>query len=123
MRSMLVYFSLEMSKMNFFYACSVVALFGAMAIATPARAATTPQDLLKSSGCLGCHAIGKKGALGPDYKEVAKKYRDDKNAEAKLIAKVKKGGGGVWGAMPMPPQNQVKDEDIKTLVHYILSLK
>lgn len=103
-------------------ACTIAALFGVMMMPVSAHAAT-PEDLLKSSGCMGCHAIGQKGALGPDFKEIAKRYRGDKNAEAKLFEKVKKGGGGVWGPMPMPPQNEVKDENIRTLVKYILSLK
>ncbi|MEY3067615.1 MAG: hypothetical protein RLZ27_56, partial [Pseudomonadota bacterium] len=43
-------------------------------------------------------------------------------AEAKLVAKVKAGGSGVWGPVPMPPHPQVKDEDIKTIVQWVLSL-
>lgn len=90
----------------------------------PAQAQKKPEELMTASGCMGCHAIGKKGALGPDFKEVAAKYKADKTAETKLFDKVKKGGGGVWGGVvPMPPQSQVKDEDIKTLVKYILTLK
>ena len=59
--------------------------------------------------------------VGPAYKDVAAKYKGDKTAEAKLIEKVKKGGSGVWGPMPMPPNGQVKDEDIKTLVKWVLA--
>ena len=64
-----------------------------------------------------------KKVIGPAYKEVAAKYRGNKAAEADLFKKVKAGGKGVWGEMPMPPNAHVKDEDIKTLVHWILSLK
>lgn len=103
-------------------ACALAALFSVTMMPASAHAAT-PEDLMKASGCLGCHAIGKEGPLGPDFKQIAKKYRSDKNAEAKLFEKVKKGGGGVWGSMPMPPQNEVKDGDIRTLVKYVLSLK
>lgn len=80
------------------------------------------EKLAQSSGCMTCHAIDKKG-IGPSYKEVAAKYRNDKTAEAALFKKVKAGGKGVWGETPMPPNAHVKDEDIKTLVHWILSLK
>ena len=73
-------------------------------------------------GCTACHANDKK-LVGPAYKEVAKKYAGDKTAEAKLIDKVKKGGVGVWGQVPMPPNAAVKDEDAKTLVKWVLSLK
>jgi cytochrome c len=61
--------------------------------------------------------------VGPAYKDVAKKYAGDKGAEAKLIAKVKAGGSGVWGPVPMPPNAQVSDADVKTLVKWILSQK
>ena len=77
--------------------------------------------LAKKSGCMACHAVDKK-RVGPSYKEIATKYKADKAAEAKLIEKVKKGGGGVWGPIPMPPNSpRVRDEDIKTLVRWILS--
>jgi cytochrome c len=91
---------------------------GAIA-ATPALA---NEELAKKNACTACHAIDKK-LVGPAYKDVAEKYRGDKTAEAKLIEKVKKGGSGVWGQVPMPPNSNVKDEDIKTLVKWVLSLK
>jgi cytochrome c len=95
-------------------------------LAAAAVMATTPalanEELAKKNACTACHAIDKK-LVGPAYKEVAAKYKGDKGAEAKLIEKVKKGGTGVWGQVPMPPNASVKDEDIKTLVKWILSLK
>jgi cytochrome c len=72
-------------------------------------------------GCLACHAVDKK-VVGPAYKDVAKKYADDASALGKLEHKVKAGGSGVWGAIPMPPNN-VPDADVKTLVQWVLSLK
>ncbi len=83
--------------------------------------ATAAQALAQKSACMTCHAMDKK-VVGPGYKEVAAKYKGDKTAEAKLIKKVKDGGAGVWGNIPMPPNPQVKDEDIKTIVQWILSL-
>ena len=77
-------------------------------------------ELAKKSNCLACHAVATK-VVGPSYQEVAKKYAGDKTAEAKLIDKVKKGGSGAWGAIPMPPNAQVKDADIATLVKWILA--
>ena len=78
--------------------------------------------LAQKSGCLACHTIDKK-VLGPAYKDVAAKYKGDKTAEAKLVTKVKAGGSGVWGPMPMPPMAaQVKEADITTIVQWILSL-
>ena len=78
--------------------------------------------LAQKSGCLACHSVDKK-VLGPAYKDVAAKYKGDKTAEAKLVAKVKAGGSGVWGPMPMPPMGaQVKEADITTIVQWVLSL-
>ena len=79
--------------------------------------------LAKKSNCLACHAIGKK-VIGPGWKDVAAKYRGDADAEARLIARVAKGGRGAWGSLPMPANSpSVSDADIKTLVKFILSLK
>jgi cytochrome c len=69
-----------------------------------------------------CHAVDKK-SIGPSYKDISAKYRSDKNAEANLVKKVKAGGSGVWGATPMPPNAHVKEDDIKTVVHWILATK
>ena len=80
------------------------------------------EKLAQSSGCMTCHSVDKK-VIGPTYKEVASKYRADKTAEAKLVQKVKAGGKGVWGDMPMPPNAHIKDEDIKAIVSWILTLK
>ncbi len=78
--------------------------------------------LAQKSACMSCHGMDKK-IVGPGYKEVAAKYKGDKSAEAKLVAKVKAGGKGVWGEIPMPPNAAVKDEDIKALVNWILTRK
>ena len=85
-------------------------------------AAQANEELAKKNNCTACHKIEGK-LVGPAYKEVAAKYKGDKKAEAMLIEKVKKGGMGVWGPIPMPPNTAVKDEDIKTLVKWILDLK
>ena len=79
------------------------------------------EALMQKSGCVACHAVDKK-VIGPSYKEVAAKYKSDKAAAAKLVEKVKAGGSGVWGAIPMPPNAQVPEADIKTLVAWILTL-
>ena len=83
---------------------------------------TTAEAMMKKDGCAACHAIDKK-LVGPPYVDVAAKYKGDKDALAKLSDKVKKGGTGVWGAIPMPPNVTVSDADIKELVTWILTLK
>ena len=80
------------------------------------------EELAKKHNCLVCHQVDKK-VVGPSYKDVAAKYANDKTAEAKLFEKVKKGGVGVWGQVPMPPNATVPDADIKALVKWILSQK
>jgi cytochrome c len=91
----------------------------AVALAAPSQA---QEALAKKHKCFACHAIDKK-LVGPSYKDVAAKYAKDPNAEAKLAEKVKKGGSGVWGPIPMPPNTAVKDPDIKKMVELILALK
>ena len=80
------------------------------------------EDMMKKNGCNACHAEDKK-VIGPSYKDVAAKYTGDATAPAKLAEKVKKGGSGVWGPIPMPPNAQVKDDDVKKMVQLILALK
>ena len=87
-----------------------------------AGAALANEKLAQSSGCMTCHGVDKK-IIGPTYKDIAAKYRGDKSAEASLIKKVKAGGKGVWGDIPMPPNAHLKDEDIKTLVAWVLAQK
>lgn len=93
-----------------------------LAMTASAIAGSGAEALAQKSGCLLCHGVDKK-IVGPAYKDVAAKYKGDKTAEAKLIQKVKTGGSGAWGEMPMPPNSpQVKDDDIKTIVQWVLSL-
>jgi cytochrome c len=81
------------------------------------------RGLAQKSGCFACHTIEKK-LVGPSWNEVAAKYSGQKDAEATLIAKVSKGGSGVWGSTPMPPNSpKVGEGDIKALVRFILALK
>ncbi|MBI2312814.1 MAG: c-type cytochrome [Betaproteobacteria bacterium] len=84
--------------------------------------ASADQALAQKSGCLACHAVDKK-VVGPSFKDIAAKYKGDGGAAAKLADKVKKGGSGAWGQVPMPPNAQVKDEDIKKLVGWVLATK
>ena len=71
--------------------------------------------------CSGCHGTEEK-IVGPGFKEVAAKYKTDKDASAKLLLKIKNGGAGAWGAIPMPPTADIKDEEATTMLTWILSL-
>ena len=88
-------------------------------IATPALA---DQALLKKNNCMACHAVDKK-LVGPSYKAVANKYRGQSDATDKLAKKIRAGGSGVWGPIPMPPHPQVSEADAKTMANFILNTK
>ena len=78
--------------------------------------------LAQDKACLACHQIDKK-LVGPAYKEVAKKYAADKGAEAKLAKKIREGGTGVWGQIPMPPNAGVNEKEAAILAKWVLSQK
>ena len=80
------------------------------------------QAMMQKDGCGACHAVDKK-IVGPAFQDVAAKYKGDAGALAKLTQKVKAGGVGVWGPVPMPPNSWVADGDIQALVIWILALK
>jgi cytochrome c len=99
---------------------------GAALLASGQVIAADMPDLAKKAGCTACHAVDKK-VVGPAWADVGKKYKGDASAKATLVEKVKKGGKGVWtevtGGAPMPPYSpRVKDEDIATLIDFVLSL-
>ena len=94
-----------------------------MAAAEPAAApATGAEGLLKKYACIACHSTTTK-LVGPAYKEVAVKYAKEKDASQVLAGKVKKGGVGVWGQIPMPPNATVPEADLQSMVKWILALK
>lgn len=78
-------------------------------------------ELAKSKNCMACHAMDKK-VLGPGFKDVAAKYKGQKDAEAKLAASITKGSTGVWGPMAMPP-NGVTPAEAATLAKWVLAAK
>lgn len=88
----------------------------------PAAAADSsdPAALAQAKGCLACHQVAVK-VVGPAYKDVAAKYKGEAGALDMLVQKVKAGGVGTWGQIPMPPQMAATDEEIKTLVKWVLS--
>jgi cytochrome c len=100
------------------YAAALAAL-GLVAVASPALA---DEALAKKYACTACHAVDKK-LVGPSYKDVAAKYKGDAKAEENLAVKVKKGGSGVFGPVPMPPNPNVPDADVAKLVKWVLAQK
>jgi cytochrome c len=97
---------------------TLFALLVTIFVTAPAMA---DQALAQKKNCMACHAVEKK-VVGPAYKDVAKKYAGQ-NVEAKFATKIKQGGSGVWGAIPMPANPQVSDAEAKQLAGWVLSLK
>ena len=91
-----------------------------LGVAAFSQTAMANEDLAKKYNCMACHAIDSK-LVGPPYKEVAAKYKDDAAAPEALAAKVKAGGSGVWGQIPMPPNPSVPDEDLSAIITWILA--
>lgn len=79
------------------------------------------ETLAKAKNCFACHTVDKK-VVGPAYKDVAAKYKNDPKAAVTLAAKIKAGGKGIWGPVPMPP-NQVTEDEAKKLAVWVLSRK
>ena len=96
-----------------------IAVVGLLSAAGPVRA---DYDLVVKKNCLACHQIDKR-KYGPNFKDVAAKYADQKNAADVLAKKIRRGGTGVWGQDIMPPQPQVSAAEAQVLAKYILSVK
>lgn len=97
-----------------------VAMMAAAGIVMAGQA-LADEALAKAKNCMSCHAVDKK-LVGPAYKEVAAKYKGDAKAPAMLAAKIKAGGKGTWGPVPMPPNN-VTPEEAGKLAAWVLALK
>jgi len=98
---------------------TLITLALTLTVAVPAMA---DMALATSKNCMACHAVDKK-LVGPSYKDVAAKYAGQKDAVDKLAAKIIKGGGGVWGPVPMPANAQVSEADAKKLAAWVMTQK
>lgn len=98
-----------------------IVITGLIGLAIPSAQAADGAALAQKGGCTACHQVDKK-FVGPAFKDVAAKYKG-KGAEAALIKKVKEGGSGAWGAMPMPPNaGKLSDDEFKSVIDWILSV-
>ena len=95
---------------------AVFTLSSASALAAPD--ADAAQKYAKDNGCTKCHAVDKT-KKGPSYKKIAAKYKGME--AAKLAASIKAGGSGKWGAVPMPAQAALKDDEAKLLAEWVLA--
>ncbi len=94
-----------------------IVLAAAVLVSTPAFAS---KDIASKNACMACHAVDRK-MVGPSFQDVAKKYKDQKDAEAILAGSIKKGGAGKWGPVPMPAQPGLGEADAKTLAAWVLA--
>ena len=78
--------------------------------------------LLQKNNCLACHNVNQT-VVGPAFKDVANRYRGQADAADRLAKKIRAGGAGVWGSMPMPAHPQIAEADAKKLAVYILNIK
>ncbi|MDO9483575.1 MAG: c-type cytochrome [Hydrogenophaga sp.] len=104
-----------MTKQLVLAAATLLAVTGASAMDAAAAKA-----LASKSACLACHAVDKK-LVGPSYKDVAAKHKGQADAEAKVAARIKSGGSGMYGPIPMPAQPNLKDDELKLLAAWILA--
>jgi cytochrome c len=98
-----------------------VALIAAAALVAVSGSAMADEALAKKKACMSCHQVAKK-VVGPSLKDVANKYKGDAKAEAHLTEVIQKGGKGVWGPVPMPPQPSVKPDEAAALAKWVMSL-
>jgi cytochrome c len=89
-----------------------------------ATSVSASEEIVKKARCVACHTVDAK-RVGPAYKEVAAKYRGDAGAPAKLFDKVRAGGSGNWGQVPMLPHpaDKISDADLKAAIAWVLSLE
>jgi cytochrome c len=95
-------------------------ILAALGLAVASGPVFAQAELAKQKNCLACHATDKK-LVGPSYKDVAAKYKGDKDAAAKLAKKIREGGVGTWGQVPMPANPQVNEQEAASLAKWVLS--
>jgi cytochrome c len=91
-------------------------------VLTPHSAATASEAMAQKNSCFACHAVDKK-VLGPAFKDVAKKYADNKDATNQISKVLREGSSGKWGSIPMPGQSNLSSDDANALANWVLSLK
>jgi cytochrome c len=105
----------QMTQKLIFAAAALLAATGAQALDAAAAKA-----LASKSACMACHAVDRK-LVGPSYKDVAAKHKGEADAVAKVAARIKSGGSGMYGPVPMPAQPNLKDDELKLLATWILA--
>ena len=113
-------FQIVIMRNGMFSLLAVAAVAAAAIGATPAHATPDMKALADKSGCFSCHSMHAK-IVGPAFADVAAKYKGDADAPTRLAQKVREGGKGTWGRIPMPPHPNLKEDEAKQLVAWVLS--
>jgi cytochrome c len=100
----------------------LVLVLTTLALGLSGGVAFADEELYKARNCMACHRVDR-ATLGPSFKSIAAKYADAQGAEAMLATRIREGGVGVWGQVPMPAQPQVSAEEAVILARWILGLK
>lgn len=93
---------------------------GMLLLASPLVHAADGAAIAKANNCMTCHGVDTRKMMGPSFKEIANRYKG-KNVEALMVERIKKGGSGEWGAMPMPAQPQLSDADARAIVKWMMA--
>jgi len=94
----------------------------ALGFGLPQAPAVASPELAKTRNCMACHAADKK-LIGPSYRDVAAKYATDKDAVARLARKIREGGVGAWGQIPMPANPQVTADEATALARWVMATR
>ena len=111
---------MDIQPRYFLKAVQTFAMLGLFALATQSAVAADAKSLATKNQCMACHKVEGK-LIGPAFKDVAAKYKGDASARDTLTAKVRKGGKGTWGSMPMPANTSMSDSDLQTVITWILA--
>lgn len=94
-----------------------LAMFGVSSV----KAQAIGLGLAQANSCVACHTVEKK-RVGPAFKAIAARFSGKPGAQDYLAQSIRNGGGNRWGAVPMPAQPQVTEEEAQALAAWILSL-
>jgi cytochrome c len=102
------------------WAAGVLLVMGGWGLSAQADEMPRGQTIARANACMGCHAVDRK-LVGPSFQQIAAKYKGDPQATVRLVRKVKDGGAGVWGAIPMPAHPAMSDADVRAVVDWVLA--
>ena len=92
----------------------------ASAAAPSASGSRDVQTVLAAYGCTGCHAVDRK-MVGPSFRDVANRFGSETGGTERVARRIREGGAGDWGAIPMPPHPAINDAELRSLVTWVFA--